>query len=76
MKKKIVFTVCILFAVITLFPIPIKLKDGGTIEYRAILYKISNVHSIATTEEIEKGKMFNEGIIIEVLGLEIFNNVK
>ena len=76
MKKKFIILICVLFTVVLLFPIQLQLKDGGTVEYTSLLYKISDVHSIATTEEIEKGKMFKEGIIIEVLGLEIFNNVK
>ncbi len=76
MKKKVIIFICVFLAIILLLPIPLKLKDGGTVEYTAILYKVSNVHSIASTEEIENGKMFNQGIIIEILGLEIFNNVK
>ena len=76
MKKKFIITVCIIFAIVLLFPIPLHLKDGGTVEYTAILYKVSDVHCLTSSEEIENGKMYNEGIIIEVFGIEIFNNVK
>ena len=76
MKKKIIIAFCVLIAVILLFPIPVQLKDGGTVEYNALLYKVSDVHSLATLEEYKQGKEFNEGIIIEVLGVEVFNNVK
>ena len=75
MKKKITI-ISIILAIILLFPIPIRLKDGGTVEYKAILYKVSNVKSLASIEEMENGKMYNKGIIIEILGFEIFNNVK
>lgn len=75
MKKKITI-ISIILAIILLFPIPIRLKDGGTVEYKAILYKVSNVKSLASIEEMENGKMYNKGIILEILGFEIFNNVK
>lgn len=76
MKKKIIIGVCVLIAVILLFPVRLQLKDGGTVEYKAILYKVSDVHSLTTLEEHEQGKMFNEGLIIEILGIEVFNNVE
>ena len=75
MKKKAIIIVCVLLAIVLLFPIPMRLRDGGTIQYKAILYTVSDVHSLATVEEQEAGKEFNEGIIIEILGLELFNNV-
>lgn len=75
MKKKAIIIVCVLLAIVLLFPIPMRLRDGGTIQYKAILYTVSDVHSLATVEEQEAGKEFNEGIIIEILGFEIFNNV-
>ena len=67
--------IAIILAAVLLLPLPMQLNDGGTVEYWAILYKVSCVHSIKATEsdtEIE----FNEGIILEILGFEVFNNVK
>ena len=75
MKKKAIIIVCVLLAIVLLFPIPLRLRDGGTVQYKAILYTVSDVHSLATIEDQEAGKEFNEGIIIELLGFEIFNNV-
>lgn len=69
----------IVVLLILLFPIRNQLKDGGTIEYRALLYKISKVHSLISIEEMEregKIKEYDDGIIIEILGFEIYNNVK
>ena len=75
MKKKVIIGLCALIAVILLFPVRLQKKDGGTVEYKALLYKVSDVHSLTTVEEYENGKEFNEGIIIEILGIEVFNNV-
>lgn len=78
MKKKKVYIIIIVsvLSIILLFPIPMHLKDGGTVEYRALLYKVSDVHSLTSMEEMEQGKAYNEGTIIEILGFEIYNSVK
>lgn len=74
MKKKAIMVVIILL--ILLFPIRYQLKDGGTVEYKALLYKVSKVHSLTLVEEMENGKYYNEGIVVEIFGFEIYNNVK
>ena len=74
MKKKIIITLVLL---LLLFPIPMKLKDGGTIEYKALVYKISKVKRLTIGgKEDKKIKEYEQGIIIEILGFEVYNNVK
>lgn len=73
MKRKWVIVVCVLLCAALLFPIPIRMKDGGTVEYKAMLYSISDVHRI--NPDIEAAKPFLEGTIIKILGIEVFNNV-
>ena len=72
MKKKTTIIVIIALLIILLIPIPMHLKDGGTVEDKALLYKVSKVHRL--TGNIEK--MYEEGVTVEILGLEIFNDVK
>ena len=79
MKKKAIIIALVVILLILLFPIRNQLKDGGTVEYKAILYKVSKVNKMISEEEMEqeeKIKNYDKGIIIEVLGFEIFNNVK
>lgn len=79
MKKKVMIVVIIAILLILLFPIRSQVKDGGSVEYKAILYKVSKVKRLISVEEMEKeGKIkeYDQGIIIEVLGCQIFNNVK
>ncbi len=79
MKKKGLIVVIAVVLLILLFPVRNHLKDGGTVEYKAILYKVSNVKRLISIEEMEeegKIKEYEQGIIIEILGLEVFNNVK
>ncbi len=68
MKKKII--ICILLAIIFLIPIPMRLKDGGTVKYKALLYTVSDVHKIYGDNQ------YSVGIIVEILGIEVFNNVQ
>ena len=79
MKKKILIVIIIAIILILLFPIRLQLKDGGTVEYKALLYKVSKVNKLISIEEMEaegKVKDYDKGIIIEILGFEIFNNVE
>lgn len=72
MKKKVLIVVIIvLLLLILLIPIPMHLNDGGTVEYKALTYRISRVHRLTGNLE----KMYEDGIIIEILGFEVFNNV-
>ena len=76
MKKKTIIVMIFVVLLILLVPIPMHLKDGGTVEYKSLLYKISKVHSLTSREEMENRKQYNEGIIVEILGFVIYNNVK
>jgi len=69
MKGKAIAIGLALLMTILLFPIPLRYKDGGTVEYRAVLYSVYDVHRLAM--EPEDG--FEEGIIVEILGIEIYN---
>ena len=72
MKKKVIVTMLIVLLIILLCPIPMRLKDGGTVKYQAILYSVSDVHRVAPSTE----SGYEEGYVIEILGMQIFNNVK
>ncbi len=69
LKKKIIVGFIIIILLVLLIPIPIHLKDGGTVEYRALTYRISKIHRINL-------KGFEEGIIIKILGYKVYDNVK
>ena len=73
MKKKIVIYVAIVVVLILLIPIPMRLKDGGSVVYQAVLYSVKDVHSL--NPDMESGASYKEGIVIKVLGVKIFDNV-
>ena len=75
MKKKVIIFIIIIVILILLFPIPMHLKDGGSVEYKALLYTITKYHKLAPIEE-GKDVKYIDGIGIEILGKEIYNNTK
>ena len=79
MNKKIAKLIIPILLLVLLFPIRLPLKDGGTVVYQSLLYKVSKVHRLIPTEEMEregKVKEYDDGIVVEVFGFEIFDNVK
>ena len=75
MKKKIIIFVIILF-LISIIPIPGTLLDGGSVEYNAILYKITKFHKLRNVSDWEEKGMYITGTTIEILGIEIYNDTK
>lgn len=71
-SKKMIIIGIILAILILLVPIPMRLKDGGSIKYKALLYSITKVHRF----NIESETGYENGIEIEILGMQIYNNVK
>ena len=69
--KKTFIIILILITLILLFPIRGKFKDGGSVEYRAILYTVYDVHSEYGGPD---GIHYVEGTIIEILGYQVYNN--
>jgi len=74
MKKKVIIGICILLAIVLLVPIPMRLKDGGTVAYNAILYRVEDVHRI--DPEATSADDYLEGTIVKILGIEVYNDVE
>lgn len=68
-NKKITIGVIIVIAVILLFPIPLRLKDGGSIKFKAMLYSITKYHQI--NPELNCG--YVDGIEIKILGRKVLD---
>ena len=75
MSKKVIIFIIIIVGLILLFPIPMHLLDGGSVEYKALLYTITKYHKLAPIEE-GKDVTYIEGLGIKILGKEIYNNTK
>ena len=74
MKKKVMIGICILLAIVLLVPIPMRLKDGGTVVYHAVLYQVEDVHRLGAVDTA--GDEYLEGMIVRILGMEVYNSVE
>lgn len=75
MKKKVIIGIIFVLLLLALIPVPMRMKDGGSIEYSALLYKVTKYHQFAIQEESQESG-YLEGWGIEILGIEIFDNVE
>ena len=74
MKKKVMIGICVLLAIVLLVPIPMRLKDGGTVVYHAVLYQVEDAHRLGAVDTA--GDEYLEGMIVRILGMEVYNNVE
>ena len=74
MKKKVMIGICVLLAIVLLVPIPMRLKDGGTVVYHAVLYQVEDVHRLGAVDTAEDEYL--EGMNVRILGMEVYNSVE
>ena len=73
-RRKIIIIVCAVLLILMLIPIRYHVKDGGTVEWRAILYTVSDMHSIAGIDEETGESLYTVGTRIKLLGFTVFDN--
>lgn len=75
MKKiSIKKTVIVILAVLALLlPVRLVYKDGGSVEYRAILYSVTKRHELADQNGQEG---FLVGTEVKLLSFEVYNDVE
>lgn len=75
-KKKITKSIILFFVILVLLlllvPIPKKYKDGGSIDYNALLYQISVYHRLDLA--CEDG--YRDGLEIKILGNTIYQKIE
>ncbi len=57
-----------------LFPIPIHLKDRGSIKFKALLYTVTKYNKLLPINEKTEND-YIKGIKVEILGTEVYNNI-
>lgn len=76
MKKKFLIIIIVIVGIILLFPICLRLKDGGSKEYRSIIgiYEVKDWKQMGYTEEA--GETLKTGITVKLFGIKVFDNTK
>lgn len=69
MKKWVKVVIIIVICAILLVPIPVGYKDGGTVEYNAILYTVRKVHSL-------QSRGYDIGTQVRILFWTVYNDVE
>lgn len=69
-SKKIIIIIAIIIALILIIPIPNKLKDGGTVEYTSLTYKVTKFHRL--NKNAQTG--YDDGTEIKILGIQVYND--
>ena len=72
-KKNLIISVIIIILLILIIPVPTFYKDGGTVEYNAILYGITKRHSLNIDENIQG---YMTGTEVRILWFEVYNDVE
>lgn len=73
MAKKVAAGMFALLLTALLIPIPNQLKDGGSVQYRALLYRVEKRHKL---NPVGSRQEYQKGTVVEILGLEVFNDTK
>ena len=72
--KKILIVIVVLLLAVLLIPTRMQMRDGGTVQYDAIIYDVYNVHRIKSVDDpSEKEVDYITGVVVEVLGVELIN---
>ena len=75
MKKKAIFIiVAVLIMAILLTPVRMRLKDGGSVRYKSLVYEVTKIHRLAP--EADGVKPYIDGFEIKVLGVTIFRETQ
>ena len=71
-RKVLIICICLLL-VISLFPIPMRFLDGGTVSYSALTYTVTVYNRMTRCDETgQDGRLV--GIQIDIFGKTIFDN--
>ena len=72
-KKKVIWIVLAVILAVLLIPIPMRLKDGGTLELRAILYEADFLNQLYDDPETDEHKI-RKGFYLDILGHTVIDN--
>lgn len=74
MKKKVMIGICVLLAIVLLVPIPMRLKARRHSCLSSSLGQVEDVHRLGAVDTAEDEYL--EGMIVRILGMEVYNSVE
>ena len=71
MKKKALFVIAaILIVAILLAPVRMRLKDGGSVRYKSLIYEVTKIHQLAP--EVDGIKPYIDGLEVKIFGMTVY----
>lgn len=71
--RRLIIIIVILALLILLVPIPRRLKDGGTLELRAILWEAGILNRLDQDPETDEPRI-RKGFYLDILGTPVYDN--
>ena len=70
-KKRALLVIAVVLALVLLLtPIPFRLKDGGSVRYKALVYEVTKIHQLPS--ETDADYAYIEGIEVKILGVTVY----
>lgn len=69
-KKTLAIAAVIVVLAVLLAPVRMRLKDGGSIRYKSLVYEVTKIHQLAP--EADGVKPYIDGLEIKILGVTIY----
>lgn len=69
-KRALLVIAVVLVLALLLTPIPLGLKDGGSVRYKALVYEVTKFHQLPS--ETDADYEYIEGIEVKILGVTVY----
>lgn len=70
-KKRALLVIAVVLALVLLLtPIPLRLKDGGSVRYKALVYEVTKIYQLPS--ETDADYEYIEGIEVKILGVTVY----
>ena len=69
-KKTLAIAAVIVVLAVLLAPVRMRLKDGGSVRYKSLIYEVTKIHRLAP--EADGVKPYIDGLEIKILGVTIY----
>ena len=69
-KRALLVIAVVLVLALLLTPIPLRLKDGGSVRYKTLVYEVTKIHQLPS--EIDADYEYIEGVEVKILGVTVY----
>ena len=71
-KKAISIIAAVLIMAVLLTPVRMRLKDGGSVRYKSLVYEVTKIHRLAP--EAEGVRPVIDGLEVKIFGMTVYRD--